>query len=1146
MAEFCHLHVHSQYSLLDGAAHVDSMLAKAKEDNMKAMAVTDHGNMFGAFKFVKAAKEYGIKPIVGCEFYMSPDRFDKKDRARFHQLILAKNDIGYKNLTKLCSLGFIEGYYYYPRIDKELLKQHCEGLIATTCCLAGEIPRAIIDNGEEEAEKLFKEWLDIFGEDYYIELMRHGIDKQDKVNEVLMRWSKKYQVKMIATNDSHYVNEADWEAHDILLCLQTGKDITETNRFKFDNDQFYFKTTEEMSTLFKDNPEAIANTIEIADKVETLELKRDVLLPNYTLPNEFADEDAYLKHLTYEGAKLRYPDLSENITQRLDHELQVTKEMGFSGYFLIVQDFVQAAKEIGVAVGPGRGSAAGSAIAFCTGITNIDPVKYNLLFERFLNPERVNMPDIDIDFDDEGRQKVIEYVINKYGKSQVAQIITFGTMAAKMSIRDVGRVLKLPLPDTDRLAKLVPEGPGVNLKKAYKDVRELADYRKGKGSTLEQKTLMFAEILEGSARHTGIHAAGIIIAPDDLMNHIPLCTSKDSDLVVTQYDGKVIEDAGMLKMDFLGLKTLSIIKDAVKNIENGHDVKIDIEEIPLDDQKTFELFQKGDTVGIFQFESEGMRNYLKELEPTNIEDLIAMNALFRPGPMDHIPEFINRKHGKSKITYPHEWLEDILRPTYGVLVYQEQIMQTAQIIGGYELAAADILRVAMGKKKLDEMERQKKIFIKGAEDKGVDKTKAEEIFAQMEKFAMYGFNRSHSAAYSVLAFQTAYLKAHYPGEFMSAVLTHNMNDIKQVNFFLNEAKRIGLRTLGPDINESDAKFVVNENGEIRFALAAIKGIGGAAVEAIVAERNENGPYLSIFDLTRRVNNRAVNKKCLESLTKAGAFDCYEDIHRAQYFNVLETEQVTVIEKALKFGGNYQNVLSDSQNLLFDTTSMVDTDTPTIPNCVEWSSVDKLKKENEVTGIYISGHPLDEYKLEIDSFCTEVTKFANFKNRSISIAGVIVKVKHRVDSKGRRFALFSIEDYTGIADMALFSEDYLKWKHLLEEGETVFIKGRYQLRYKSDDRFEFRVNEMNLLSSVKEKFTKEIIFMLSLKDISDTFVQELEVICKENPWKCDVIIKLIDPQKKYVIQLVSNSLKIRMSEQVKEFLDNLPVRSYILK
>ncbi|MBL4715764.1 MAG: DNA polymerase III subunit alpha, partial [Bacteroidia bacterium] len=779
MPEFSHLHVHTYYSMLDGATDIGALFKKVKDNGMPAIAITDHGNMFGVPKFTSEAKKHGIKPIIGCEFYLAPnDCTDKKDKTRYHQILLAKNEIGYKNLAKLSSIGFKDGFYYKPRIDKTILKKYKEGLIATTCCLQGQVPRTIIDKGEDEAEKVFKEWLDIFGDDYYLELQRHGIKDQDTVNEVLVRWSKKYGVKLIATNDVHYLDIKDSEAQDILLCLQTGKDYDDPKRMKFDGDQFYLKTREEMEELFSDLPEALDNTSEIVSKIDTPDLKRDVLMPVFKLPEGFASEDDYLKHLTFEGAKRKYGEITQDIIDRLELELGIIKDMGFAGYFLIVQDFIAAAKQLNVMVGPGRGSAAGSAVAYSIDITNIDPIKYNLLFERFLNPERVSMPDIDIDFDDEGRQKVIDYVVDKYGKDNVAQIITYGTMAGRSAIRDVARVLKLPLSEADRLAKLVPAGPGgMNLEKAYKEVKELAEAY-GSPDELVKRTLNFAQVLENTPRHTGIHAAGVIIAPGDLTEYIPVCTSKDADLVVTQYEGKEVEDFGMLKMDFLGLKTLSIIKDAVVDVKRNRGVEIDIDKIPLDDKKTYELYQRGDTIGTFQFESEGMRGYLKDLKPTDLEDLIAMNALYRPGPMDYIPEFIDRKHGRKEVEYPHEWLKDLLKHTYGIMVYQEQIMQAAQIMAGYSLGAADVLRRAMGKKKPEVMEQQKVIFTAGAKEKGVDEKVAIEVFNMMEKFAAYGFNRSHSAAYSVVAYQTAYLKANYPGEYMAAVLTHNMNDIK--------------------------------------------------------------------------------------------------------------------------------------------------------------------------------------------------------------------------------------------------------------------------------------------------------------------------------------------------------------------------------
>jgi DNA polymerase-3 subunit alpha len=755
------------------------------------------------------------------------------------------------------------------------------------------------------------------------------------------------------------------------------------------------------------------------------------------------------------------------------------------------------------------------------------------------------MPDIDIDFDDEGRQRVIDYVVDKYTKEQVAQIVTFGTMAAKSSIRDVARVLQLPLPEADKLAKLVPDEPGISLERAFKEVPELGDFRK-KGSELTKKTLDFAHTLEGSVRHTGIHAAGIIIAPDNLMNHIPVCKQKDSDLLVTQYEGKHIEDAGMLKMDFLGLKTLSIIKDAVINVKRSHGVDIVPDDIPLDDEKTLELFQRGDTVGIFQFESVGMRTYLKELKPTSIEDLIAMNALYRPGPMDYIPEFVNRKHGKSEVTYPHEWLEEILEPTYGIMVYQEQIMQAAQIMAGFSLGAADILRRAMGKKKAEVMEEQKKIFVEGAVGKGVEREQADEIFTVMAKFASYGFNRSHSAAYSVLAFQTAYLKAHYPAEFIAAVLTHNMNDIKQVNFFMREASRLSIPTLGPDVNESEAKFVVNHEGAIRFGLTAVKGVGGAAVEHLIEEREKKGSFASLFDLTRRVGSKAVNRKCIESLVLGGAFDRVGDMRRSQYFAPIGTEGMLVIEKAIKLGNAYQATLNSSQNSLFGEDTIVEAQLPDIPDIPEWDMIELLTKEKEVTGIYISGHPLDDYELELKNFCVAIEHLPKKKNKQATVGGIVSKVEHRVSKKGNRFALFHLEDFTGTAELALFGEDYLKWKHFLEPGELLFVKGTYQPRYNAEDMFELRISDIKLLREAKDKIAKQLTLEFGISDISSAIVDDMVSVVQNNPGDCEVKFKLTDVAEKYSVDMASTSYKVNLNEEVKAYLNSLPTGTFKLK
>ena len=1147
--DFSHLHVHTQYSLLDGAAPIKPLIQKAKQHGMGALAITDHGNMFGVPQFCNEAKKEGVKPIIGCEFYLAKDRMERSrkvseenaEKHTFHQVLLAKNETGYRNLSKLCSLGYTEGFYYKPRIDRELIALHKEGLIATTCCLASEINQAILTKGKEEAEKLFVAWLDIFGEDYYIELQRHGIKEQDQCNEVLVEWAKKYKVKMIATNDVHYIDAKDSEAQDILLCMQMGKDFDDPNRMRFDGDQFFLKTQEDMETLFKDLPEAIDNTAEIVSKVETPDLKRDILLPMFALPEGYKSEDEYLKDLAYQGAKERYGDITEEVRQRLDMELDVIENMGFAGYFLVVQDFISAGKELGVLVGPGRGSAAGSAVAYCTGITNLDPIKYNLLFERFLNPERVSMPDIDIDFDDDGRQKVIDYVVNKYGNNRVAQIITFGTMAAKSSIRDVARVLRLPLSEADRLAKLVPDTPGISLKKAFEEVKELAQAKKSK-DPLIVRTLEFAETLEGSVRHTGIHAAGVIIGKDDLMDSLPLCVSKNSDLNVTQFEGEFSEQVGLLKMDFLGLKTLSIINDAIELIKERHGVSLVADEIPLDDEKTYQLYQSGDTIGTFQFESEGMRIYLKDLKPTNIEDLIAMNALYRPGPMQFIPAFISRKHGKEKTEYPHESLQPILENTYGIMVYQEQIMQTAQIMGDYTLGEADILRRIMGKKKADQLPAEEEKFVQRAVAKGVDHKTAKATFEIMAHFAGYGFNRSHSAAYSLLAYQTAYLKANYKAEYMAAVLQRNKNDIKSITFFMDECKRQSIPVLGPDVNESDFMFKVNEKGEIRYGLGAIKGVGEGAVSAIVEERNENGSYNSIFDLTKRIDLRSANKKCLEGLALSGAFDCFSGVYRSQYFHKNNGDETGFMDKAIKFGSRFQQDKHSDQMSMF-SMDPVEIQDPDIPECEPWSQLEMVMKEKEITGMYLSGHPLDDYRVEIDHFCSSTVSAVNedinaLKGRQLQLAGIVTSAKHGTTKNGKPFGTFVIEDYTDSMRIALFSEDYLKFRHFLRPDEFLFITGKVDLRFRSEDTYEFKPHKIQLLSEVRAKLAKCVTMQLSLADLNEQFVEELKNIITSHAGQCRLNFVIGDRDENSRVELHSSSFKVDPSNQLIDSLKGL--------
>lgn len=1177
MPDFSHLHCHSQFSLLDGAAPISSMMKKAKDDGMRAVALTDHGNMFGAFKFVAEADKYGITPIVGCEFYLVEDRHKqeftggKRDK-RYHQLLLAKDQKGYENLSKLCSLGYMEGMYSkYPRIDMELLKKYKEGLIATTCCIASVIQQAILFKSEEEAEKTFVEWFELFGDDYYIELQRHNLGEidntgktQEDVNQVLMKWSKKYGVPMIATNDSHYIDEEDWTAHDILLCINTGDKLSTPKgdgkgfRFGFPNSNFYFKTQAEMNELFKDVPEAIDNTNLIVDKITPPNLKRDILLPNYTLPSQFKDQNEYLRHLTFEGAKKRYGTITAEIEERLNFELKIVKDMNFPGYFLIVQDFTTVARQMGVSVGPGRGSAAGSAVAYCIGITNIDPIKYNLLFERFLNPERVSMPDIDIDFDDEGRSKIIDYVVDKYGKNQVAQIITYGSMAAKSSIRDVGRVLDVPLPEVDRVAKMVPNislsGVFGSDEKELKqrlntdefgqaqELRKLIDRKDIIGETLNQ-----ARTLEGSVRNTGVHACGIIISPDDITNYVPVCTSKDSDLLLTQFDNKVVEDAGLLKMDFLGLKTLTIIKDAIALIKENYGVEIDPDEIPLDDEKTYQLYQRGETNGTFQFESAGMQKHLKNLKPNNIEDLIAMNALYRPGPMQFIDLFVARKRGDAEVEYPHELLKDLLENTYGIMVYQEQIMQAAQIMAGYSLGEADILRRAMGKKKMDVMQEQKVKFVEGAKElHGVEKKKSEEVFDIMLKFAEYGFNRSHSAAYSVVAFQTGYLKANYPEEYMAAVLTNNMNDIKKVTFFMEECRRMGVKVLGPDVNESAYKFTVNTNKEIRFGMGALKGVGEGAVEAIVSERKTNGKYQSIFDLTKRIDLRSANKKTFESLALAGGFDSLSDTHRAQYF-YSENGGPAFLEKAIKYGANHQEQMNSSQASLFGEDAAVDIPEPEIPNCPEWSRMEKLAKEKEVVGIYLSGHPLDDYRFEIKHFCTvrirDLRNFDRYVNKGeVKFAGIVTEAQHRISKNGKPFGILTLEGYEESIRLMLFSDDYIKFKGYLTQGWFLFVKGRVQPR-RFGDELEFKISSIDLLSDVREKYSESIVFEVMAEEVTESSINWLRDLSKQKKGDCKVKVRIIDQTNQDIITLQSRSLKIFPAAELIKEIDNHPQVRY---
>jgi DNA polymerase-3 subunit alpha len=1190
MSNFVHLHSHSQYSLLDGAADIKSMYKKAHEDGMKGLAITDHGNMFGVFQFVAEANKYDkkIKPIVGCEFYVVEDRyrkqFTKEDKdKRYHQLMLAKNAEGYKNLVKLCSLGYIDGLYgKYPRIDKRLIEQYHHGLIATTCCLGAEVPQAILKKGEEEAEKTFRWWLDLFtredGEkDYYIELQRHYMPEQDKVNDILMKWAKKYDVKTIATNDSHYIDQKDANAHDILLCINTGekqstpimKDFSDEEgsskgkRFAFFNDQFYFKNTAEMSALFSDVPEAIDNTQEILGKVEHLDLKKEILLPNYKLPDDFTDQCSYLRHITWLGAKERYIDITPEAEERINFELSVIDKMGFAGYFLIVADFIKAGKDIGVFVGPGRGSAAGSVVAYCIGITNIDPLKYNLLFERFLNPDRKSMPDIDTDFDDEGRDKVIDYVVKKYGRDQVAQIVTYGTMAAKMSIKDVARVMDLPLAESNALAKLVPDKPGTNLnrvlfapldgkgslkeKESYNadDIDNIKQLRElYKGTDLRANVLKEAAVLEGSVRSTGLHAAGIIIAPSDLSEILPVATSKDTDLWITQIEGSSIEDAGVIKMDFLGLKTLTIIRDALRLILQNHNITIDLDNLPLDDVKTYELYQRAETNATFQFESAGMQKYLRELKPDRFEDLIAMNALYRPGPMEYIPNFIKRKHGLEAVSYDLPEMQEYLEETYGITVYQEQVMLLSQKLANFSKGDADKLRKAMGKKNINDLNEMKEKFLKNGDANGHDTKILEKIWVDWEAFAQYAFNKSHSTCYALVAYQTAYLKAHYPSEFMAAVLSNNQGNLDKITFFMEESRKMGIPVLGPDINESDIRFSVNKKGEIRYALSAIKGVGEAAVESIVEERLADGPYQSVFDFAKRVNQRTVNKKSLESLAYAGAFDSFETYSRATFLDPDPKDGMNLIEKMSRYGSSEQNQKSMNQSSLFGDIGDTTMSEPLVTKLEEWPLLEKLKKEKEVVGIYISGHPLDDYKLEFEFFVnTSLKDIPESNQRELRIAGIVSKTQTRTSKTGNPFALFTLEDFDGTIDLALFGKDYFTYKNFIEtQAAMLYITGEMKPSYRNPQEMEFKIKSIELLSDIKEKLAKNLVIHLDSKAISPRVIDDLKKVFESSPGKTPVKIKITENTEDITLNVYSKKflisptnelfLRLREMEEVK--------------
>ncbi|MDC6367657.1 MULTISPECIES: DNA polymerase III subunit alpha [Flavobacteriaceae] len=1194
-ATFAHLHNHSQFSVLQSTINIKSLVKAAAENGMPAVALTDHANMMGAFHFVKEIKghnkgvqernkeleekgepaaEQEISPIIGCEFYVCEDHSNKSVKDYGYQIVLlAKNKQGYLNLAKMSSKAYTDGFYYVPRIDKKIVEQYKENVIALTGNLYGEVPNKILNVGEKQAEEALLWWKEQFGEDFYIEMMRHGQEDEDRVNQVLTQLAKKHAVKLIATNNTYYCDKKDAEAHDILLCVKDGeKQATPIGRgrgyrYGLPNQEYYFKSSEEMKELFKDVPDAILNIQEIIDKVEAFDLARDVLLPKFDIPDEFKveedqldggkrGENAYLRHITYKGAEKRYGEITDEISERIDFELSTIENSGYPGYFLIVEDFIREARNMGVSVGPGRGSAAGSVVAYCLTITNIDPLKYDLLFERFLNPDRVSMPDIDIDFDDEGRGRVIDYVINKYGANQVAQIITYGTMAAKSSIRDTARVLDLPLNDADRIAKLIPNMSklgkifGVDesdLKKKFRSdeldkVHQLLNI--SEGDDLEGQTVNMARVLEGSLRNTGIHACGVIITPDDITNFVPVATAKDSDLYVTQFDNSVVESAGLLKMDFLGLKTLTLIKDTVKIVKARTGVELIPDEFPLDDEKTYELFQRGDTVGIFQYESPGMQKHMKNLKPTVFDDLIAMNALYRPGPMEYIPSFIARKHGEEEITYDLPDMEEYLKETYGITVYQEQVMLLSQKLAGFSKGDADVLRKAMGKKIFALLQKLKPQFLDGGEKNGHPRDILEKIWKDWEAFASYAFNKSHSTCYAYIAYQTAYLKAHYPAEYMAAVLSNNMNDIKQVTFFMEECKRMGLEVLGPDVNESYYKFAVNKDNAVRFGMGAIKGVGRSAVETIVENRKEDGSFKSVFDLAKRVDLRSANKKSFENLALAGGFDSFGDTHRAQYFHH-DGDGITFLEKVIKSASKYQENQNSSQMDMFGGISEAQIAEPVVPPCEDWSTMEKLRREKEVVGIYISGHPLDDFKKEIKAFCNSsvsaFTDLEGYVNRELSVAGVITDVQHRVSKNGKGWGLFTLEDYNDTHEFRIFGEEYLKFRHFLMINSFVYVKAYVREGWvnretgkKGEPRLQF--NDFKQLQDVMDAYAKKLTIKLNIDRLQENRIQTLKDTLKTHKGDHPLNFVVYEMQDEIKLSLSSRKQKVKINSELLSMLE----------
>lgn len=1262
MHDFVHLHVHTQYSILDGQASIPRLVDKAIANGMRGIAVTDHGDMFGIKEFfnyvnkknggtngeikdlkkkiaalesgkaesenleaelaecreqLEAAKKKLFKPIIGCEMYVARRRLSNKegkaDQSGYHLVVLAKNLKGYHNLIKLVSKAWTEGFYMRPRTDRVELEKYHEGLIVCSACLGGEIPRRITAGQFAEAEEAIQWYKNLFGDDFYLELQRHKATVpranhetyklQEVVNKKLMEYSKKYNIKLVCTNDVHFVDEENAEAHDRLICLSTGKDLDDPNRMLYTK-QEWMKTREEMNEIFADVPEALTNTCDICDQVEFYSIDHAPIMPTFAIPEDFGTEEEYRKKFTekdlfdeftqdengnvvmdeaaakakierlggyeklyrikleadylaklaYDGARRRYGEhLTDEVRERIKFELHIMKTMGFPGYFLIVQDFISAARNLlDVSVGPGRGSAAGSAVAYCLGITQIDPIKYDLLFERFLNPDRISLPDIDVDFDDDGRGRVLNWVTEKYGQEKVAHIITYGTMATKLAIKDVARVQKLPLSESDRLCKLIPDkipDKKLNLPNAIAYVPELQAAEVSSDPVLRD-TIKYAKMLEGNVRNTGVHACGTIICRDDITDWVPVSTADDKEtgekMLVTQYEGSVIEDTGLIKMDFLGLKTLSIIKEALENIKQSKGIILNIDEIPIDDPATYKLYSDGRTIGTFQFESAGMQKYLRELQPTTFEDLIAMNALYRPGPMDYIPDFIDRKQGRKPIEYDIPVMEKYLKDTYGITVYQEQVMLLSRLLADFTRGESDALRKAMGKKLRDKLDHMKPKFIEGGKKNGHDPKILEKIWADWEKFASYAFNKSHATCYSWVAYQTAYLKANYPSEYMAATMSRNISNITEITKLMDESKATGVNVLEPDVNESSLKFSVNRHGDIRFGLGAIKGVGEAAVQSILTEREKNGPFKNIFDFVQRVNLSACNRKNIENLALAGAFDSFPNIHREDFF-VKNAKDETFVEVLVRYGNKYQMDKAAAANSLFGGEHEVEIATPEIVRAPAWSDLERLNKERELVGIYLSAHPLDEFSVILENVCTthmaQLSDLTPLHNHDLTLGGIVTGVREGYTKTGKPFGVAKVEDYSGTAEFAFFGNEWVEKKNFFAEGMFLFMHGKCQPRQWKQDEWEIKINNIELLPEVKDRLIEKLTVTAPLSAINDEMIMEFSSLVKENPGNAELFFYIRDEDGQMHVNLMSRTLKISVRKDIINYLKSQPLLDY---